>query len=93
MEHWFVYYRVEPRIVPEVRGEVRRVQQEVCSASRVNARLMQRSDEDGSRTLLEIYEDIADPPVFEALLANALAHSRLPASLVAQRRTEKFKDA
>ena len=94
MQHWFVYYKLAPAVARDVEPRLRRLQQEVAAASGVRTRLMRRADGgDGLATLLEVYDGIAQPDSFEAALTAAVARAGLPASLVEQRRTEKFEEA
>jgi hypothetical protein len=69
------------------------MQAEVAAERGVRARLMRRADTaDGSVTLLEVYEGVAQPGPFEQALSAAVARAGLPALLVEQRRTERFED-
>jgi hypothetical protein len=93
MQHWFVYYKLDASAARDLEPCLRRMQRQVAAASGVRTRLMRRADADGDPvTLLEVYDGIAQPAAFEAALAAALAHAGLPASLAAQRRTEKFDE-
>ena len=47
---------------------------------------------DGAVTLLEVYDGIEQAAAFDDRLAAAVSRAGLPASLVAQRRTERFED-
>ncbi len=93
MQHWFVYYKLGPSAARELEPRLRRMQHEVAEASGVAARLLRRADGDGGlATLLEVYDGISQPDAFEASLAEAVARAALPASLVEQRRTERFEE-
>ena len=93
MQHWFVYYKLDQDAVRELEPRIRAMQQALHAATGVQARLMQRADrERDTTTLLEVYERISEPAAFEAALAGALARADLPATLSAQRRTERFDD-
>jgi hypothetical protein len=93
MQHWFVYYKLDPSAAREIEPRLRDMQAEIAAARGVQARLMRRADAaDGPVTLLEIYDGIERPETFEGALAAAVAHAGLPAALLAQRRTERFED-
>ena len=93
MQHWFVYYKLEPSAARDVAPRLRAMQQEVAGRAGVRSRLMRRADTaDGPVTLLEVYEGIERPAAFEAALSAAVTRAGLPATLVAQRRTERFED-
>ena len=93
MQHWFVYYKLAPSSARELEPRLRGMQAEIAAERGVRARLMRRADTaDGPLTLLEVYDGIGEPATFEASLAAAVARAGLPASLVGQRRTERFED-
>ena len=92
MQHWYVYYKLDPATVRDLEPRLRRMQQDVAAASGVRTRLMRRAGDDGGlATVLEAYEGIEQPEAFVGALGAALARADLPASLIAQRRTEKFQ--
>ncbi len=93
MQHWFVYYKLDPPAARELEPRLRGMQREIATSRGVHARLMRRADVlDGPVTLLEVYEGIEEPEAFGDALSGAVARAGLPASLVAQRRTERFED-
>lgn len=93
MQHWFVYYKLDPNAVPPIEARLRGMQQEIAASSGVRARLMRRADfADGPVTLLEVYDGIEQPEAFERALSAAVARAGLPAALVGGRRTERFED-
>jgi hypothetical protein len=93
MQHWFIYYKLEPQAARELAPRLRQMQCD-AAAGEVQARLMRRADESGGVvTLMEVYDGIADPQAFEARLAAAVRRADLPESLAAQRRLERFEDA
>jgi hypothetical protein len=93
MQHWFVYYKLDPTAVPAIEPRLSGMQQEIAASGGVRARLMRRADpSDGPVTLLEVYDGIEQPAVFERALSAAVARAGLPAALVAQRHTERFED-
>jgi hypothetical protein len=93
MQHWFVYYKLDRAAAREIEPRLRGMQAEITAASGVAARLMRRADvPDGEVTLLEVYDGIGGPKPFEEMLSAAVARAGLPASLISQRRTERFED-
>lgn len=93
MQHWFVYYKLDTTAARELEPRLRHMQREVAAASGVTARLMRRAEGGGGpATLLEVYDGISRPDLFETALGDALARAALPASLVEQRRTERFEE-
>jgi hypothetical protein len=93
MQHWFVYYKLDPAAARGIEPRLRGMQAEIAAARGVRARLMRRADAaDGPVTLLEVYDGIEQPEAFEGALSAAVARAGLPAALVAQRRTERFED-
>ncbi len=82
MTSFYVYYRVEPGRVASLREEVRLLFRGVEAATGVRGRWMRRRDEPA--TYMEIYEDVHDEQVFEALL------EREAAKLGLQRHVERF---
>lgn len=93
MQHRFVYYKLDPASAQAIEPHLRRMLAEVAAACGVRARLMRRADgADGALTLLEVYEGIERPEVFDGTLSSAVSRAGLPAALVAQRRTECFED-
>lgn len=93
MQHWFVYYKLPRAAVAEVAPCVRIMMGALAAATGVHGRLMQRSaDREGIATLMEQYDRVADPASFEAALADAVEHARLPAELRQQRCVERFED-
>ena len=93
MQHWFVYYKLDPSAAREIEPRLCGMQREISAARGVRVRLMRRADvADGQVTLLETYDGIEQPEAFESALSAAVARAGLPAELVAQRRTERFED-
>jgi Domain of unknown function (DUF4936) len=94
MQCWYVYYRLPARdtllMVDAARAMIDRVQ----TATGVSGRLLRKFGEnDGTTTLMEVYEGIIDVPRFERALAHALATSGLTAGQIDSRRVERFEDA
>jgi hypothetical protein len=93
MQHWFVYYKLDAPMARDLEPRLRRMQQDAAAGNGVRTQLMRRVDgEGGQTTVLEVYGDITQPEEFEAVLAAAVARADLPASLVGQRRAERFED-
>lgn len=93
MQHWFVYYKLDPAAAREIEPRLRGMQAEIAAASGARARLMRRADAaDGPVTLLEVYDGIDQPRPFEQTLSAAVARAGLPAAAVAQRHTERFEE-
>ena len=91
MQYWYVYYKLDPAAARDLEPRLRQMQRDVAATSGVRTRLLRRADGDAPvATLLEVYEGIARADAFETAFAEALARADLPASLLAQRRTEKF---
>ena len=92
MQHWFIYYKLDPSAARQVEPRLRAMQAEIAACG-VPARLMRRADvPDGPVTLLEVYDGIARPEAFEDALDAAVARAGLPDALLAQRRTERFEE-
>jgi len=96
---WFIYYRVDPALGPQVIPAARGLIAEACAACPgLQGQLMQRPQPDaatGELTLMEIYHL---PPTLEATGHQALqdrlqrlAHERLGAALAARRHLEVFE--
>ena len=93
MQHWFVYYKLDPASARAVEAGLRGMLAEVAAECGVRARLMRRAEgADGAVTLLEVYEGVERPETFEGALSSAVSRAGLPAELVAQRRIERFED-
>ena len=93
MQHWFVYYKLDAQQARELAPRISAMLAALAAATGARARLLQRADNQQDQiTLLEVYEQIDDPALFEAALAAALKDSALPASLVSARRTERFAE-
>jgi hypothetical protein len=93
MQHWFVYYKLDPPTARAIESCVRGMQREIAAAGGVRARLMRRADGDGGPvTLMEVYDGIDRPETFAGVLEAAVARAGLPATLLAQRRAERFEE-
>ena len=93
MQHWFVYYKLDPSVASRVEPRLRGMLAEIAAEHGVRARLMRRADTAGGPvTLLEVYDGIGQPESFESSLSAAVARAGLPAAHVEQRRTERFEE-
>ena len=82
MTSYYVYYRVDAARVEAIRIAVRALFDAVERETGVRGSWMRRRDE--ATTFMEVYEDVADEPAFEAVLA------RESAGLGLERKTERF---
>jgi quinol monooxygenase YgiN len=82
MTNYYVYYRVEPARLDELRGAIEKLFAAIERGSGVRGRWMHRRDE--PTTFMEVYENVADDAAFEALLA------RESAPLGLERHVERF---
>jgi hypothetical protein len=79
---YYVYYRVDASRLPALRQEVERLFDAIEEATGVRGRWLRRRDEPA--TYMEVYENVGDDRVFEALL------EREAAGLALQRHVERF---
>ena len=93
MQHWYVYYKVERGERDATIERVRRVQQQIAGSTRARVRLLERTEQAETSTLMEVYEDIDQPERFGAALDAVVRASGLPAAHIAARRIERFQDA
>lgn len=82
MTNYYVYYRVDPARLAELRVAVERLFAEVERGIGVRGRWMRRRDE--ATTYMEVYEGVKDEQAFEALLA------RESAAFGLERKVERF---
>jgi hypothetical protein len=80
--NYYVYYRVDPARLGELRAAVERLFATVERETGVRGRWMRRRDE--ATTYMEVYENVADERAFEALL------EREAAGLGLERKVERF---
>jgi len=85
MNHYYVYYKLPPERIPELRGMVERLFQEIERQCGVRGRWMRRRDD--ASTYMEIYEEVKDAAAFEALLEREGARLGVP------RKLERFVNA
>lgn len=82
MTHYYVYYRVDPARLEELRAAIARLLALIERDTGVRGRWMRRRDE--ATTFMEVYEGVADERAFEALL------ERESAALGLARHVERF---
>ena len=82
MTSYYIYYRVQADRVASLQDEVRNLFRVVEAATGVRGRWLRRRDEPA--TYMEVYEDVRDEEVFEALLG------RESAKLGLERHVERF---
>ena len=80
--NYYVYYRVDPQRLAELRAAVEALFAAVERQCGVRGRWLHRRDD--PTTYMEVYEGVADAAAFEALL------EREGAGLGVQRRIERF---
>jgi Domain of unknown function (DUF4936) len=90
MEHWYVYYKLPAAEVDAMAARVKPMLAALGAATGAQCRLLARTEvAEGTATLMEVYDGIADAPAFGARLDAARARHGLPA---ATRRIERFRD-
>ncbi len=82
MTNYYVYYRIDPARLDELRRAIENLFSVIEQATGVRGRWMHRRDE--PTTFMEVYEGVADERAFEALL------ERETAALELERHTESF---
>jgi hypothetical protein len=93
VQHWYVYYKL-PRSERDATIErIRRVQEQLAQSTRVRTRLLERTEQTETTTMMEVYEDIDQPERFGAALDAVVRASGLSDSHIAARRIERFRDA
>lgn len=90
MTHYYVYYRVDPARLDELRAAIEALFAAVAAQTGIRGRWMRRRDE--PTTYMEVYEDVRDERAFEALLERECERLGLPRLLAAgaARRQEIF---
>ena len=81
--NYYVYYKVTPERIQELRARIDALLQAVEDHCGVRGRLMHRRDDPS--TYMEVYEDVKDEAAFEVLL------EREGAKLGLQRHLERFE--
>ncbi len=82
MTNYYVYYRVEPAQLGELRVAIEKLFRTIERETGVRGRWMHRRDD--PTTYMEVYEGVPDGAVFDALL------EREAASLGLTRKVERF---
>jgi quinol monooxygenase YgiN len=85
MNHYYVYYKISPDRIPQLRDAVQILFKTIEKQCGVRGRWMRRRDD--SSTYMEVYEEVTDAAAFEALL------EREGAKLGVQRKLERFVTA
>ena len=85
MNHYYVYYKLAPERVAELRAVVETLFQEIERQCGVRGRWMRRRDDPS--TYMEVYEEVKDAAAFEALLEREGARLGVP------RKLERFVNA
>ena len=93
MQHWYVYYKLAHDDRDATIERVRRVQERIAESTSARVRLLERTEQSETTTVMEVYEDIDEPERFGAALDAVVRASGLPASHIATRRIERFQDA
>ena len=82
MTHYYVYYRIDPARLEELRAAIARLLALIERDTGVRGRWMRRRDE--ATTFMEVYDGVTDERAFEALL------EREGAALGLERHVERF---
>ena len=93
MQHWYVYYKVARGERDATIERVRRVQERIAGSTSARVRLLERTEQSETTTVMEVYEDIDQPERFGATLDAVVRASGLPEAHIAARRIERFRDA
>jgi hypothetical protein len=93
VQHWYVYYKVERGERDATIERVRRVQQQIARSTSARVRLLERTEQAETTTVMEVYEDIDQPERFGTALEAVVRASGLPDAHIAARRIERFQDA
>ena len=83
--NYYVYYRLAPETVDDMRGKVRALFAQVEEHFGIRGRWLRRRDD--PTTYMEVYEGIRDERAFDALL------ERFGAKLAISRKIERFISA
>jgi len=82
LTNYYIYYRLDPSRLAEVRAAVEQLLAAVERQTGIRGRWMRRRDE--ATTYMEVYEGVRDDKAFEALL------EREAGKLGLERRVERF---
>ena len=88
--NYYIYYRVTPSAAARVRAVVGAVQSALRQETGIQGSLLRRDDDPS--TWMEIYEAVADPLRFEAVLERLLAQHGFDGCMASdsRRHTERF---
>ena len=88
--NYYIYYRVAPSDAARARAVVGAVQSAMSQDMGIQGRLLRRDDDPS--TWMEIYEGVADPRLFEAVLDRLLAQHGFDGCMASDsgRHTERF---
>lgn len=87
MTSLYIYYRVAEDDADAHAARVRAMLDEVAKTTGVRGKLLRRADD--RETWMEIYEDLADAPAFEAALSAAVEHHEVRSK--SPRMVERFE--
>lgn len=92
VDSFYIYYRVEPAQHEKALAAIQQVFAEIQARCGVVGRLLQRADE--SATWMEVFEGIADPQEFKAVLDESVARIGLTELLADKgaRHVEHFRE-
>jgi uncharacterized protein DUF4936 len=85
MNHYYVYYKISPDDLPQLRVAVQTLFKTIEKQCGVRGRWMRRRDD--PTTYMEVYEEVKDATAFEALLEREGAKLGIP------RKLERFVNA
>ena len=85
MNHYYVYYKISPDDLPQLRVAVQTLFKTIEKQCGVRGRWMRRRDDPS--TYMEVYEEVKDTTAFEALLEREGAKLGIP------RKLERFVNA
>jgi len=85
MNHYYVYYKISPDDLPQLRVAVQTLFKTIEKQCGVRGRWMRRRDD--PTTYMEVYEEVKDTTAFEALLEREGAKLGIP------RKLERFVNA
>ena len=88
--HYYIYYPVRMGMEADLARELYNLQAEILAFTGVGGRFLRKADDPW--TWMEIYENVIDPPAFDAVLEGAVVRHGLERFLEAggHRHTERF---
>ncbi len=84
MTNYYVYYRIDARLVDSLRPRIEKLFEQIQKASGIHGKWLRRRDDPS--TYMEVYEGVRDADAFEQIL------QRESAALGLARKTETFVD-